>query len=287
MSARSTIAAVAILLTTNSYAQVPADSEYENFNDPFRIYVRGFYPQMDSEITINGEVVTPPPLDIEAKLGLKEGELVGWGGAKWHISRRNSLEAEYFALNRDGFVDLFPEPIEVGDLVIESGSISTAFDVAVARLTYGFSLKRSERTDLQLKAGLHIADMSIGLQLAGAVCDRSVGEFPPGCPTGQTPPLESEEVTAPLPHFGLSWAYAISPTVMTEVRAMGFAIEIDNVDGSLIEVSGDLFWQPWDNFGLGLGLRYFDLGVKASKADLNGEFNLYYFGPAVSVVASF
>jgi len=287
MPARISFAAVILLLAANLYAQAPAEGEYANFNDPFRVYLGGFYPKMDSEIAINGDVVTPPPLDIENELGLQEGKFVGWGGAKWRISRRNSLELEYFALNRDGLVDLFPEPVEVGDLVIESGSISTAFDVAVTRLTYGFSLKRSERSDLQAKAGLHIADMSIGLQLAGAVCDRRLGESPPGCPTGQAPPLETEEVTAPLPHFGLSWAYALSPTIMTEVRAMGFAIEVNDVDGGLIEVSGDVFWQPWDNLGLGLGLRYFDLSVKAGDADLNGKFNLYYFGPAVSVVATF
>jgi hypothetical protein len=74
---------------------------------------------------------------------------------------------------------------------------------------------------------------------------------------------------------------------MTEVRAMGFAIELDNIDGGLLEVSGDVIWQPWDNFGVGLGLRYFNANVKATKVDLNGEFDLRYFGPALSVVANF
>ena len=278
---------IALAVATNATAQPFENGEYATFNSKYRVYLGGFYPDLSSEISVNGDVVTPPPIDVEDRLGVENGKLVAWGGVRWRISRRNSLELELFKLERNGFVDLFPDPVEVGDLIIESGSISTFFDVGVSRLTYGFSLSRSERSDLQLKAGLHIADLSIGLQLMGAVCDVSLGEMPPGCPAGQTPPLESEEVTAPLPHFGVSWAYAFTPSLMTEVRAMGFAIELDNIDGSLYEVSGDLIWQPWEHFGVGLGLRFFNANVKATKEDLNGEFDLRYFGPALSVVMNF
>ena len=278
---------IALAVATNATAQPFENGEYATFNSKYRVYLGGFYPDLSSEISVNGDVVTPLPIDVEDRLGVENGKLVAWGGGRWRISRRNSLELELFKLERNGFVDLFPDPVEVGDLIIESGSISTFFDVGVSRLTYGFSLSRSERSDLQLKAGLHIADLSIGLQLMGAVCDVSLGEMPPGCPAGQTPPLESEEVTAPLPHFGVSWAYAFTPSLMTEVRAMGFAIELDNIDGSLYEVSGDLIWQPWENFGVGLGLRFFNANVKATKEDLNGEFDLRYFGPALSVVMNF
>ena len=99
--------------------------------------------------------------------------------------------------------------------------------------------------------------------------------------------VESENVTAPLPHFGISWAYAISPTVAAEIRAMGFAIELDNIDGGLLEISGDIVWRPWQHVGFGAGLRYFKSNVKAGNAELNGEFDLEYFGPSIFVVAGF
>ncbi len=276
-----------LLFAVNAFGQAEQSGEYDRFNDPWRIHFGGFYPSMSTKITINGTTVNPPPVDVEETLAVEDGKFVPWGGVSWHISRRNVLEIEYFQLNRDGFIDLIPDPIEVGDLIIESGSVNTAFDINVGRLTYGFSIARSERMDLQIKGGLHVAELSAGIQLMGAVCDVTLGEMPPGCPTGQTPPLESESVTAPLPHFGASWAYAFTPPLAADIQGLGFAIELDNIDGSLIEISADLAWQPWEHFGFSAGLRYFNANVKGGDTDLNGEFDLEYFGPSISVIATF
>jgi len=285
---RQTFALVLLCLLTNpAMAQSQDSGTYEKFNAKWRVYVGGFFPSMSSKINISGDNTSPPPIDIGKKLGVEENNSVPWGGVQWHISQRNSLEFEFFELNRDGFIDLVPEPIEVADLIIESGSIDTAFDISISRLTYGFSIARSERMDLQIKGGLHIADLSVALQLSGAVCDVSLGEMPPGCPAGQTPPVESEEVTAPLPHFGVSWGYAITPNVSTNLQVIGFAIEIDGIDGSLVEVDADITWQPWQNFGFGAGLRYFNANVEGSGTNLNGEFDLEYYGPTVYIQATF
>jgi len=275
------------LLTSPAMAQSEDSGDYEKFNAPWRVYLGGFSPSLRSEISINGDEVTPPPIDVEDELGVKDSDTVPWGGIAWHISERNALEFEWFSLNRNGSVDIVSEPIEVADLIIESGSINSVFDLTIGRLTYGWSLARSERMDLQVKGGLHLADFSASLQLVGAVCDVSLGEMPPGCPGAQSPPAESDEVTAPLPHFGLSWAYAITPNVSTTLQVIGFAIEIDGIDGSLIELDADVAWQPWQNFGFGAGLRYFNVNVEGSGARLDAEFDFEYYGPVLYVQARF
>lgn len=272
-------------LVTPAVAQ--DNGEFARFNDRYRVYIGGFAPSLSTDVTINGEIVSPPPIDLEDLLGVSDSDTVLWGGLQWQISQRNALEIEFFQLNRDGFVDLFPDPVEVGDLIIESGSINSVFDFGLTRVTYGFALKRSERMKLQVKGGLHIADISLALQLAGAVCDVQLGEMPPGCPVAQTPPQESEEVTAPLPHFGVSYGYAISENLAARFQVIGFAIEIDNIDGSLLELDADIDWRPWRNIGIGLGLRYFNLNVESKGTNLNGEFDLEYYGPAVFVSGSF
>lgn len=268
-------------------AMAQDDGDYARFNDPVRVYAGGFFPSLSTDISINGTIVNPPPIDVEDVLGIDDTDTVGWAGVQWHISRRNMLEFEYFKLDRDGFIDLFPNPVEVGDQIIESGSINTAFDVGVGRLTYGFSIVRNERMDLQLKGGLHIADLSAALQLSGAVCDVTLGQMPPGCPGGQTPVAQSEDVTAPLPHFGASFGYAITPTIAANFQVIGFAIELDDIDGSILEIDADLAWQPWRHFGFGVGLRYFNTNVKSGTSELNGEFDIEYFGPTVYVSATF
>jgi hypothetical protein len=283
---KSLILVLLLCFAGSPQANAQDDGTYDSFNDRYRVYGGGFFPSFSSKIAINGENVIPPPIEVEDVLGVEDSNSVGWAGVQWHISHRSSLEFEIFKLDRDGFIDLVPEPVEVGDLMIESGSIDTAFDVGISRLTYGFSLVRSERMDLQVQGGLHIADLSVALQLSGAVCDVSIGETPP-CPAGQTSPLQSEEVTAPLPHFGASFAYALTPTIAARFQAIGFAIELDSLDGSLVEVDADIAWQPWRNFGMGVGFRYFNTDVKSQGSKLNGQFDLEYYGPVVYVLASF
>lgn len=280
------IASLPLLLPLTATAQ---DGFNHQIDDPFKVYLGGFWAEVDTTININGEVVPPgPPISIEDQLGVEDSKGAAWGGIRWRISRRNTLEFEGFSLNRDGGESgTFTPPLQVGDTFIESGAIATAFDTGVNRLTWGFSLMRSERSDLQVKAGLHIASLNLGLQLSGNVCDlTTIPTTPPGCPAATTG-AEQEEVTAPLPHFGLSYAYAISPTVALNLQAIGFALEIDSIDGSIIEADADLSWQPFRNFGGGIGIRYFNANVKSKGSELDGEFDFEYFGPVVFVQATF
>jgi len=71
------------------------------------------------------------------------------------------------------------------------------------------------------------------------------------------------------------------------LSAKGFAIELDKIDGSLIEIDADIAWQPWRNIGFGVGARYFNAEVDSKGSELNGSFKIEYFGPTVYVQATF
>lgn len=263
--------------------------EYEMFNDDWRIYIGGFHATVDSKIGINGDLLPPiPPIDVEDVLGVDDSKSVPWGGIYWHFARRHSVEAEFFTLNRSASItEPFEPPLQIADIFIESGTIATSYDTNVTRLTYGFSAIRNERSDLQLKAGLHRASLKANISLSGAICDPTTSpSTPPGCPSLGTG-LESEDVSAPLPHFGVAWAYALTPTVGFNVAGMGFAIELDNIDGSIFEMDADIVWQPFRHVGFGLGYRYFRVDVDSKGSDLNGEFEFQYHGPSIYVQASF
>ena len=267
-----------------------ADGEYANMNDSFRLYLGGFWPEIDSQIGINSDL-TPepiPPVDVENLLGVTDSKGAVWGGIQWSFGSRHSLELEYFSLNRDGGAsDTFSPPLQFGDFYIEAGEVSTNYDTALTRLTYGFSVYHSERTDFKLKAGLHVMKLAAGIGVSGLICGPStVPSVPPGCPAAGSG-TASEDVTAPLPHFGGSYVYAMTPTLALRLQAIGFAIEIESIEGSIIEIDADVAWQPWQNFGLGAGFRYFNTNVKAGNSELNGEFDFEYLGPALYVQATF
>lgn len=266
-----------------------ADNDYGPFDYPFLVYGGGFWPTLSSEVGINGDVLPPaPPISIEDTLNVPDGKGVGWGGATWHFKSRHALELEYFSLKRNGSVsDTFTPPIQVGDSFIEGGSINTSYDTTVTRLTYGYSILSGERSRLLLKGGLHIAKLQAGLGLSGQIClPTTVPTTPPGCPAAGTS-ASSEDVTAPMPHFGAAYTYLLTPSLAVRMHAMGFAISLESIDGSIVDIGADVAWQFAEHFGVGAGARYFNAKVSSEGDELNGEFKFDYFGPTLYIYATF
>jgi hypothetical protein len=278
---------IAMILSVSSVAV--ADDYNPMLDDSWRVYVGAFQASVDSKLTISGDNLPPvPPFDVEDILGVDDSKLVGLAGVGWHFKRRHALELEVFSLNRnDTLSDTFDPPVQIGDFVIENGQLSTSYDTDIVRLTYAYSIMRGERYDFQLKAGIHVATLNVAVQLSGLVCGPETDpSVPPGCPPASSGD-DSESVTAPLPHFGAAYTYAFTPTLAMNLGLKGFAIELDNIDGSIIEIDADVGWQPWKNIGFGAGARYFKAKVEGKGTELNGTVEFEYFGPMVFVQATF
>ncbi len=287
MSVKRSLACSALFVTLIASPALAQD--YDILNDPWRIYVGAFHATVDSKISIIGDELPPlPPIDVEDVLGVVNSKTVGWGGVSWRFARRHSLEAEFFTLNRGASItEPFEPPLQIGDTIIESGTIGTQYDTSVYRLTYGYAAVRSERTELRLLGGLHFASLKTNIGLSGAICDpTTTPSTPPGCPPLGTS-TENEDISTPLPHLGAAYAYALTPTVAFNVGVMGFAVEIDSIDGSILEIDADVAWQPFRHVGFGAGYRYFKVDVESSGSDLNGKFEFEYQGPIVYVQATF
>jgi hypothetical protein len=277
----------AMVLSVSSVAV--ADDYNPMLDDSWRVYVGAFNANVDSKLTLSGDNLPPvPPIDVEDILGVEDSKTVALAGVGWHFKRRHALEFEVFALNRnDSVSDTFVPPVQIGDFVIEDGQLSTSYDTNIIRLTYAYSVFRNERSDLQLKAGIHVATLDVAVQLSGSVCGPATDPLvPPGCPLSSSGD-DSESVSAPLPHFGASYTYAFTPTLAMNLGLKGFAIELDKIDGTIIEVDADVAWQPWRNIGFGAGARYFKTEVDGKGSNLNGKIEFEYFGPMVYVQATF
>ena len=263
------------------------DTQYKTMSKRFQVYLGGFFPEVETKIALDSTAFDDnPEIDFEEVFGLEDSKTVLWGGVRWRISRRNHLEFEFVNLNRSGSTTFVSEEVEIEDLILVGGArVDTTFDTTLGRLTYGFSIVSNDRMDIQLKAGLHIADLSTSVQATGTVC--VLPQMPPGCPEISTPETVAEDVTAPLPHFGGSFVYGITPSVVARLQIIGFALELDEIDGSIVELDADLIWQPWNNVGFGAGLRYFNTDIKGKGSDLNGSFEFQYFGPTLYVLGSF
>ena len=280
-------AGIAMSLSVSSVALAADDNPM--LNDPWRVYVGAFNANVDSTLGFSSvDFPNIPDIDIEDVLGVDDSELVAVAGASWHFKLRHAVELEFFSLNRNAQLSgTFTPPIQIDDLFIEDGQITSSYDTTMTRLTYAYSIVRSERSDLQLMAGIHIAKLDIAVQLAGGVClPTTTPSEPPGCPAS-TSGDDRKSVSAPLPHFGAAYTYAFTPTVGMHFGLKGFAIEIDNIEGTIIEIDADVAWQPWKNIGIGAGVRYFKTEVDSTGSDVDGSIKFEYFGPMVYVQATF
>ena len=258
-------------------------------SDKYALWIGGFFPNIESSIKLDSKLGNPGDnIELENVFGLEDSKNVLWGGFRWRISRRNQLEMEFNNLNRSATKELETDHIDIGDRTIQAGArIDSTFDFTLARLTYGFAAFQRDKHELAVKGGFHIASTHVGIQAEGDIRDVDTGQTvcnPSPCQAE----IESDSFTVPLPHLGLSYTYAITPTVGLRAQVLGFAVKINDIKGTLTELDLDIHYQPWKFFGLGGGFRSFKLTVKdKSDSFINGEFEYKYWGPAIYFLGSF
>ena len=260
----------------------PLPGKHPVLNKRVTINGGGFFADIDSKIRLDSETLgIGSTIDFEDELGLEETKDTGWINLHWRISRRNNLEFEWANLDRNAEVAGTTRAYQIGEEVVQAGAaIGSVFDIDIYRLTYGYSLIRNDEADVQLKAGLHLADLETALTLNGVI---SVS----GMPFSQQIVQEREDVTAPLPHFGGNFMYAFNEKFAIFGHVMGFALELDDIEGSIVDASGTVQYNFTPNFGLGAGLRFTRIDVESGDAELRGKFKFDYLGPVVYASLSF
>ncbi len=282
---RTAVAGALILAPTIAAAADAPDGSAPFLQDRFSFWLGGFFANVDSQIRLDSSSGAPgDEIDFEDTLGLEDSKSSGFGGFRWRISRRNLVEFELVQLNRSGLVEGITEPLFIGQHEIRvGGRIETDFDVTIGRLTYGYSVLDTDTSELALKAGLHLTKLHTLLRLSGAV-------FKDGVPVGTPSSVveEGEDVTAPLPHIGASYAYAFTPKLGLRAQGLAFAIKLSGYEGTLLDLGLDLQYRPWRRFGVGAGMRYFNITVDDNRdSDSLGRFMYEYFGPVIYGVYSF
>ncbi len=269
-----------VSLLAGSHALAQTDG-HPLINSRFHIGVGGFFPTVDSKIRLDSDLGLGTELDLEKQLGIDKSRDVLWANARWNISRRNHLEFEWVQLDRSGSVLGISQQYQIGDTVIQAGGkIDSVLDISLYRLTYGFSLIRDQKKDLQLQAGVHVADVKAALKLTGALSIN-------GSVFQQSVQGEGGDIVAPLPHFGANFTYAFTDKLALYTNILGFALSVGDFKGSILETGGTLQYNFVKRVGLGAGVRFFRVDVEAKSSGLTGEFVLDYLGPVVYLSGEF
>jgi hypothetical protein len=283
-----------LMLCVNIGNAQSAESVPEQLDNPYTqnkwaFWVGGFFPNVESEIRLDSHLGSPGDgLNLEDALGLEDSKTVLWGGARWRYLPRHQIELEISNLNRSGTNSAITDELDIGDETIRAGArIDTEFDLTLIRLTYGYSFFRRPKHDVAVKAGFHVTNFGLNIRAFGDILNVDSGQplcNPSPCETA----IETDSFTIPLPHLGLSYAYTITPKLALRSQLLFFTLKINDIKGTLSEVDLDLQYRPWENFGFGTGLRYFNVTVEdEGDAFIRGKFEYDFWGPVVYVVGTF
>lgn len=170
---------------------------------------------------------------------MSEKKTTFYGGASWRLAKKHILEWEFFDLGRDGLTTV-EKSWDIGDkTILADGRIASTFNVRINRLTYRYRFFENPRTNMNFMAGLHGMRVEARLELSGDVIVDGEPIFAePGLPVA-----EVEKTKMPLPHFGLGINYSWTSRLGGYAMINGFALEIGDTYGSLIEANLGVQYQ--------------------------------------------
>jgi hypothetical protein len=207
----SCIVGVAQLLPLAANAQPTAGGERAS------IILGAFITDRQSNTRFDSNAGDGTDIDMEDDLGLESSTNVArLGGYVW-LGRRHRLDGAYFDLSRSASIPI-QETIDFGDETFQiNTALNTEADLTIVKADYTFAVLAKDRGWLGVTAGLYIAET--GFALSQPTLGRA----------------ESEDVTAPLPLFGIRGDYAINDHITLRGATQFFAFSTDELEGHLTD----------------------------------------------------
>ena len=265
-------AAVAALAlgSVSAFAEAPTDRYWAG--------LEYFYPTISSTAHIDATATQRPgtSVSLEDNLDLSDRKGTPYVDLGMRLGENWRIEFEYYALNRSA-TRVIDRQINWGDTTFPVGAtVTTTFDSTIYRLTGGWSFVKTQQAEAGVGFGLHMTDFKTKLQGQGT-----------GILTGSGFQTEGHDALAPLPTVGLYGTYVINPQFMVRSRIDFLSLKYQDYDGRLVNFMAALDWRFAKNVGAGLGFRYVDYKLEATKTNFTGEVRYKFQGPTIFINAGF
>ena len=200
-------------------------------------------------------------IDMEDDLGLESSTNVARIGGYLWFGRRHRFDAAYFNLSRESSFPI-QETIDFGDETFQINTVvETESDLTIIKTDYTFAAVAKDRGWLGVTAGLYIAETSFALS------QPSLGR------------AESEDITAPLPLFGLRGDYAINDRITLRGAAQWFSLDTGDVDGRLTDFYVGADYGFGQRMAVGLAYNKVSMNIGAQEEDgFEGRLDWGYDG---------
>ena len=267
---RCVTAAVLAGLSASVSAEMPQDR--------FWIGLEYFYPTITSTARFDATATSRPGTEIrlEDELDLSDRKGTPYVNLGMRLGDAWRLEFEYYSLKRSANKTL-TRTINWGDTTFPVGAnLTSQFDSTIYRITGGWSFVKNQQAEAGVGFGLHITDFTTQLSGQGT-----------GVLSGTGFQREAHDALVPLPTVGLYGTYVVTPQVMLRGRVDFLSLKYQDYDGRLLNWMAAVDWRFSKNVGAGLGYRYVDYKLEATKTDFTGEVKYTFKGPTIFINAAF
>jgi hypothetical protein len=218
-------------------------------------------------------------IETEKFLGMKSNDSAFRleGGYRFTGSGRHKLDFGWFRFYRES-ENTLTEDIELppemgGDTLYVGTTISSIFNFDIVTAKYKYSIVLDDRVDMTLGAGFYIMPVKIGLGKKG---DER----------------KDQDVTAPLPVFGLGADVVITRHWLLRQNLDIFFLKIGSFKGSILSAQAALEYSNWEHWGVGAGVDGLLLRIEADGddyplVDFVGTLSFSYFGTQLYVKFKF
>lgn len=219
--------------------------------------------RVDESLTVRGTEI-----NAEDDLGLEDFELLPQVEFTLLPGEHHLVRFSAFAAHRSAQKNIEREISFDNEDYLVSERVDSRLNLTMFGLTYGYRFLAHPRSEITATFGIQIAEVE-----ANAVVRSRVVR-------------EAESGVAPLPLAGIEGRFDFTPRWSVEARAQYLTVDIDEVDGSILDARLALTWRLNPYLALGVGYRTFTIEVDSQDEGTPGFVDLSVDGPLLFVRAS-
>ena len=188
----------------------------------------------------------------------------------WRFSKnlRHRLDLSWFSVNSEGETVLGRSIQLPNNTILPLGTqVYTTLNLDVIKAAYSYSFFQDDRIDLAISGGLYVLPIKFDLAASG-IANANV----------------TENITAPLPVFGLRADFALTRKWFLRNNIDMFYLEIGDYKGGIVDARFAVEYKASEHVGVGLSAQGFNLLVESTKqtsvpgVDFNGAFQFTAYG---------
>lgn len=260
-------ALIGLLATQGAGAQEELASPLE---DHFRLSAGVLSTTSDTELRLDADDGTPGTLiSAEDDLGLRERSEQADVELELRIRERHRLRFGYFRLDRRAARTIDRQILFGDEVFTVSDVVHSRLDWREFGVTYAYTFLRRARSEIYGSFGLRLIEVGA----SGQVPAENI--------------REEENEAAPIPALGVGTQLRMTDRFHFEARAEYLEADVDEFDGTLIDLRAALLYRF--NRNLALGAAYMLTEREANSADVgdSGRFQLRNDGPILFIRVAF